>query len=98
MHFAYLLEEIEAMMQTGVAIRPLERTFLTGGALDRLLVSKQRGGARLETPELLVPYRNPRDWRQPPPAPPAGHEVPHPAGPLPDRRPVSDGRGGTTWI
>jgi hypothetical protein len=70
MHFAYLLEEIEAMMQTGVAIRPLERTFLTGGALDRLLVSKQRGGARLETPELLVPYRNPRDWRQPPPAPP----------------------------
>ncbi|HVE43192.1 MAG TPA: hypothetical protein VNM14_25175 [Planctomycetota bacterium] len=70
MHFTYLLEEIAAMMQTGVSVRPLERTFLTSGALDRLLVSKQKGGIRLETPELLVPYRNPRDWRQPPPAPP----------------------------
>ena len=70
MHFAYLLEEIEAMMQTGVPVRPLERTFLTSGALDRLLVSKQQGSKRLETPELLVPYLNPRDWRQPPPPPP----------------------------
>ncbi len=70
MHFTYLLEEIEAMMQTGVPSRPLERTFLTSGALDRLLVSKQKGGIRVETPELLVRYRNPRDWRQPPPAPP----------------------------
>jgi hypothetical protein len=70
MHFSFLLEEIEAMMQTGVPQRPLERTLLSGGALDRLLVSKTQGGRRLETPELLVPYRNPRDWRPPPPPPP----------------------------
>jgi hypothetical protein len=70
MHFAYLLQEIEALIQTGVPVRPLERTFLTSGLLDRLLVSKQQGGKRLDTPELLVPYRNPRDWRPPPPAPP----------------------------
>jgi hypothetical protein len=69
MHFGYLLEEIEAMMQTGVPIRPIERTFLTSGLLDRLLVSKQQGGKRLETPELMLPYANPRDWRQPPPPP-----------------------------
>jgi hypothetical protein len=70
MHFAYLLEEIEAMMQTGVPSRPLERTLLTSGALDRLLVSKLKGGARLETPELGISYRNALDWRQPPPPPP----------------------------
>jgi len=70
MHFGYLLEEIEAMIQTGVPVRPLERTLLTSGALDQLLVSKLQGGKRLETPQLRVPYRNPFDWRQPPPPPP----------------------------
>lgn len=70
MHFTYLVEEIEAMMQTGVPVRPVERTLLTSGLLDQLLVSKLQGGKRLETPQLLVPYRNPHDWRQPPPPPP----------------------------
>jgi hypothetical protein len=70
MHFTYLLEDVEALMQTGVPVRPIERTLLTSGVLDQLLVSKLQGGRRLETPQLLVPYRNPHDWRPPPPAPP----------------------------
>lgn len=70
MHFAYLVEDVAAMVQTGVPVRPAERTLLTSGLLDRLLVSKLQDGRRLETPELLLPYRNPRDWRQPPPPPP----------------------------
>jgi hypothetical protein len=43
---------------------------MTSGLLDQLLVSKKDGGKRLETPMLMFSYRNPRDWRQPPPAPP----------------------------
>jgi hypothetical protein len=70
MHFTYLLEDIEAMMQTGVPVRPVERTLLTSGALDQLLVSKLQGGKRLETPQLMIPYESRRDWRQPPPPPP----------------------------
>ena len=70
MHFAYLLEGIEAMVQTGVASWPVERTLLTSCLLDQLLRSKAQGGQRLETPALSLPYVNPRDWRQPPPAPP----------------------------
>ena len=70
MHFTYLLEDVEAMMQTGVPVRPLERTLLTSGLLDQLLVSKLQGGKRLETPQLAIRYQNPHDWRQPPPPPP----------------------------
>jgi hypothetical protein len=36
--------------------------------------------------------------RQPAPAPAAAHDTPHPVAPPPEHRPVSDGRGGTTWI
>ncbi len=70
MHFAYLVEEIEAMMQTGVPVRPVERTLLTSGLLDQLLVSKQQGGKLLETPRLRISYANARDWRPPPSPPP----------------------------
>jgi hypothetical protein len=70
MHFAYLLEGIEAMMHTGAPAWPVERTLLTSVLLDALLTSKLQGGKRLETPSLAIAYRNPHDWRQPPPPPP----------------------------
>ncbi len=70
MHFAYLLEGIEAMVQTGRPAWPAERTLLTSGALDFLHVSKSQGGKRLETPALGFSYRFDRDWRPPPPPPP----------------------------
>ncbi len=70
MHFAWLLDGVERMMLTGKPSWPVERTLLTSGLLDRLLISKSKGGERLETPELTFPYTVDWEWRQPPPAPP----------------------------
>jgi hypothetical protein len=70
MHFAWLLEGVERMMLTGKPSWPVERTLMTSGLLDRLLVSKLKGGERLDTPELTFPYAVEWAWRPPPPAPP----------------------------
>ncbi len=75
MHFAWLVEGIERMMHTGTPSWPAERTLLTSGLLDRLLVSKSKGGVRLETPELTFSYAQPWEWRQPP-SPPADRPIP----------------------
>jgi hypothetical protein len=70
MHFTYQLEGIEALVQSGRAPWPAERTLLTSGVLDALLRSKREAGRRLETPELGIAYASAFDWRQPPPPPP----------------------------
>lgn len=70
MHFTYLLMGIEQMVQTGKPTWPVERTLLTSGALDALLISKQDGGKKLETPWLDIDYQSEWNWRQPPPPPP----------------------------
>jgi len=70
MHFTYFLHAIEDLMLTEKTTRPIERTLLTSGALDALLLSKLKGGARLETPYLLFSYPSGRRWQQPPPPPP----------------------------
>jgi hypothetical protein len=70
MHFTYLLQEIEELVLTRKTTRPVERTLLTSGALDALLLSKLNGGVRIETPYLLFSYANGRRWQQPPPPPP----------------------------
>jgi hypothetical protein len=57
-------------MLTGKPTWPVERTLMTSGLLDRLLVSKSKGGMRLDTPELTFPYAVEWTWRPPPPAPP----------------------------
>jgi hypothetical protein len=71
MHFTYLVKGIDAMFQTGRPSWPVERTLLSSGELDALLTSKQRGGQRLETPQLLIRYQTDWNWR-PPPEPPPG--------------------------
>ncbi|HJT32052.1 MAG TPA: hypothetical protein VJ783_08345 [Pirellulales bacterium] len=70
MHFTYLVQGIGAMFQTGRPTWPVERTLMTSGLLDTLLISKQGGGTRLETPYLDIRYQTEWDWRQPPPPPP----------------------------
>lgn len=69
-HFTYLLMGIEKMMHTGQPTWPAERTLLTSGTLDALLISKRDGGQVLKTPWLNVRYTTDWSWQQPPPPPP----------------------------
>jgi hypothetical protein len=70
MHFAFLVDGIDRMMHTGQPSWPVERTLMTSGTLDALLISKKAGGTRLETPYLTFPYKSDWNWKQPPPPPP----------------------------
>ena len=70
MHFTYLNAGIEKMMHTGKPTWPVERTLLTSGVLDALLMSKRDGGLKLETPWLDVVYESNWNWKQLPPPPP----------------------------
>jgi hypothetical protein len=69
-HFAIQVRGIEQMMLTGKPAWPVERTLMTSGALDALLISKSRGGERVETPHLMFQYQSDWRWREPQPPPP----------------------------
>ena len=70
MHFTYLLHGIEDMILTGKPSWPAERTLMTSGALDALLLSRLKGGHRLQMPYLCFSYRSNWRWESPPPPPP----------------------------
>ena len=70
MHFAYLVDGVDRMMQAGKPAWPVERTLLTSGILDAALVSKRDGSRRIETPYLKINYKSDWNWQPPPPAPP----------------------------
>ena len=58
------------MFHTGKPSWPVERTLVTSGALDFLLVSKRDGGKVVETPALgEVRYETSWRWKEPPPPP-----------------------------
>jgi hypothetical protein len=60
-HFAYLVRAIDALIQTGHAPYPVERTLLTTGILDAIMTSRAEKNRRVETPYLDVKYQ-PTDW------------------------------------
>lgn len=65
MHFTYLLNGIERMMLTGKASWNVERTLLTSGALDALLISLTENQRRVETPYLEIDYKPVWRWKEP---------------------------------
>jgi len=70
-HFAFLVRDIEGFMKTGKSPWPVERTLMTTGLLDALLVSKRDGGKVVETPYLSeIAYETTWNWTQPTPLPP----------------------------
>jgi len=70
MHFSHLMQQIEPFFQTGRPTWPVERTLLTTGLLDALLISNRDGGKLIETPHLAIEYKSDWNWQQPPPPPP----------------------------
>ncbi len=60
--FDALVLRVEAFLRSGEPPYPVERTQLTGGALDAGLESRVRGGVRIETPDLAaIDYDAPAD-------------------------------------
>ena len=70
MHFTWLLNGIEQMMLSGKPSWNVERTLLTSGTLDALLISLQEKSRRVETPYLMLSYQPVWRWKEPPPPPP----------------------------
>jgi hypothetical protein len=60
-HFIALVKAIESLIQTGHAPYPIERTLLTSGVVDAIMISKAEKNRRVETPYLDFKYQ-PTDW------------------------------------
>lgn len=66
MHFANQMQGIEKMILTGKPSWPVERTVLTSGALNALLISKVSSGKIIQTPYLKISYKPFWRWSQHP--------------------------------
>jgi hypothetical protein len=60
---ACLMHQVEAMIETGQAPYPVDRTLLVSGVLESCLQSKLQGQRRLETSYLNVHYQAPAQSR-----------------------------------
>ena len=68
-HFGYLSRNVEQMFITGEPQYPHERTAITTGIINAVMESRARGGVRVETPSLDIPYRS---YETPPLRPTSG--------------------------
>ncbi len=71
-HFIHLVKAIDALVQTGHPPYPAERTLLTTGILDAVMVSKSEKNRRVETKHLSDIRYQPTEWpfaAEPPPKP-----------------------------
>jgi len=57
-HFGYMSRNIERMFITGKSVYPVERTAISTGITAAMMESNAKGGARIETPHLRIPYRS----------------------------------------
>lgn len=69
MHFAYQMQGVERMLHNQKPAWPAERTLLSTGMLDALLISRRDRGKVIDTPELAISYPPSWQWQQPPPPP-----------------------------
>ena len=66
MHFSLLVHGLETFLTTGKPTWPVERTLLTSGMLDALLISHRDAGKIVETPYLDIKYQSDWNWKAPP--------------------------------
>jgi hypothetical protein len=74
------------------------RSALTWDAHPQMLLRIGRAEPTPRAPRRRRSEVVANSQRQAPPPPAVGHEALHPGAPRPEHQPVSDGRGGTTWI
>jgi hypothetical protein len=55
-HFSYFGRNIEDFFLTGTAPSPVQRTLLTTGLLEAVMISRHQGGSRIDTPHLEFTY------------------------------------------
>ena len=98
--FGYLGLNIEDFFVSGLAPNPLERTLLTTGILEAAMISRSRGGKRVQTPHLSsIRYRPGKGARRPsgprPKGASVGDWIVHEPGATPGARPIPITRDGT---
>jgi hypothetical protein len=55
------MNQVETMLESGKPPYPVERTLLVSGILESCLDSKHQDHRPLDTPQLSVRYRPPRE-------------------------------------
>ncbi len=58
--FSCLVRYAEDFFITGQSANPVERTLLASGLIDFIMRSREQGHRLVETPELAVTYRGPK--------------------------------------
>lgn len=98
--FGYLGLNIEDFFVSGIPPSPVERTYLTTGILEAAMISRSRGGQRVQTPHLSAIHYKPSSLsRRPMASRPSGASVAKwtvlEPGATPTAQSIPTGRDGT---